>query len=210
MKLKGIERVGRKLAGVFGAPVRSSGGVPSRRKRSGAGRPSGTYKTRALPDGSIVKVSTSEYNKLRTAQVREMRLQREVRQARLAAQVMPDHVRQPGAEDAWLMAEDFTPQQQMGGYPQEMMEEQQQQGPGVLDRLRNRLAGRRGFGGGQGGYGYGGAPMGSQGPLIQGPVERPPMSAGLGTPRLDIWGGPSSILHTGTKLNQPGSTEVRP
>jgi len=62
----------------------------------GRGRPHGTYKTRILPDGTAVKVPTSVYKKMLSAQKTQMRLQRALQQARLSQQPPPDHVRGGG------------------------------------------------------------------------------------------------------------------
>jgi len=210
-----------RLAGVFGAPV------PSRYKGAykpptseskgdgGRGRPKGSYAYSIPTPQGPKAVPISVYKKWISQQKSQIRLQNELRQARLSAQVAPDHVRGygSGAEDAWLAAEEFNPQQMQGQMPQEI---QAQQGPGAFERFKAMLARRRmggGYGGGQDyGQGYGQQPYsGGFGPNIQGQVVKPPMSAGPnGTPRLSIWGGPSSILHSGNIFNNPGRTQVRP
>ncbi|MGC9309798.1 MAG: hypothetical protein ACP5D2_03845, partial [Candidatus Nanoarchaeia archaeon] len=170
------------------------------RKKQGRGRTEGSYKY-SIP--GVGPVPIQAYKRWKSQVKAQARLQRELRQARLAAQVPPDHVRGygGGAEDAWLMAEDMS-------QPQEMMPQEMEQSMPMAPPRR-----KFGFGNLLGGFGQPqqfdefGPPIQSQ--FREGP--RPPMQAGMGrSSRLRIWGDPmregSNILNAPNIFNNPGQT----
>ena len=131
---------------------------PKGKKDGGRGRPKGTFKTRVLPSGRVVKVHTSVYKKMLAQEKATMRLIAAQKQAMLQQQaeqmaMQTDPRFQPSMEDAWAEAEDMDHlaelermkqearmkqiQQQMGqlpqevprGMPSEYPQEYPQQGP---------------------------------------------------------------------------------
>jgi len=169
----------------------------------GRGRPEGTFKTRVLPSGQAVKVPTAVYKKMVSQQKSQMRLQAELKRARLSA-VMPGDPRMQGdgEMDRFLASEDTGESLAMQDAfaRQQALEQAQgvsQQGPSAMQRIGmvTRRLRQMGQGGqmGQGrqptpGYGFGaGGMMSGYGQGGMGQVN--PRGMGLkGEPRVRALG----------------------
>lgn len=200
---RGVLAVGGALGLPGGQAISTKGEKKSGR---GRGRPSGTYKTRILPDGTPVKVPTSVYKKMVSAQRTQRRLQQALIQARLAQTPPPDHVRggDQGFDDdgiaEQLAAQQFNERQQM---PQRMPRRSSGVGAAAMGALG--ALGRRGqemmtprqqmYPGMQ-------QPQGGMMPG-QMPGQIP------GPSRVSAWGDSrNNILNSPNVFNNPGQTEI--
>ncbi len=177
----------------------------------GRGRPSGTFKTRVLPSGRVVKVPTHIYKKLlaqEKAQMRLIRVQRQFEAEQLATQQDPRF--QPSTDEQFLSEPDqihemnvLRAQQEVERaqlQPQRPVEPQKR--PGLVSRAINgigRLGGsRRAQTQQRVGYDEYGRP------IVQ-PIQRPPVQdMRPREPRVSVLGDKSNILNAPTNiLNAP-------
>ena len=80
---------------------------PKDKGKKGRGRPHGTFKTRVLPSGRVVKVHTSVYKKLlaqEKAQIRLARVQRQFEAEQIATEQDPRF--QPSTDEQFLTEPD--------------------------------------------------------------------------------------------------------
>jgi len=138
-------KLGRSVAGLLAG--RGQAAPTGKDSGRGRGRPEGTFKTRVLPSGQQVKVPTAVYKKMVSQQKSQMRLQAEIRRARLSAPMSDDPRFQGDPQmDAYLASEDSGEQMAMqDAFARQQALQQAQgaqpQGPSGMQRLR--MAARR-------------------------------------------------------------------
>lgn len=182
----------------------------------GRGRPSGTFKTRVLPSGRVVKVPTHIYKKLLAQEKAQMRLavvQRQFEAEQLAMQQDPRF--QPSTDEAFLSEPDQIHEMNVLRAQQEAERAQlQPQRPGELQKrpglISRAINGIGRLGGSERaqtqqvvGYDEYGRP------IVQQMVQRPPVQdMRPREPRVNVLNEKSSILNTPNIFNNPGQSNL--
>ena len=178
------------------------------------GRPKGTYKTRVLPSGRIVKVPTHIYKKMlaaEKAQIRLMRVQRQMAAEELAMQQDPRY--QPSAEDQFLEEPDQLHEMEVARLQQqaEMAQKMQAgvpQRPGVGQKIIK----------GVGDFGRGISRIGKVRPqqmvdeygrVVQQQFRPQPRGMEIrGEPRVTAVSDRANLLNVPNIFNNPGQSEI--
>ncbi len=189
---------------------------PKDKGKKGRGRPHGTFKTRVLPSGRVVKVHTSVYKKLlaqEKAQIRLARVQRQFEAEQIATEQDPRF--QPSTDEQFLTEPDQIHEMNLARAqreaemarfePQRAVEPQRQ--PGIMRRAINgisRLGSPR-------------MPQTQQvvgydeygRPVVQQMVQRPPVQdMRPREPRVSILSEKSSILNAPNIFDKPGQSDL--
>ncbi len=188
---------------------------PKDKGKKGRGRPHGTFKTRVLPSGRVVKVHTSVYKKLlaqEKAQIRLIRVQRQFEAERVAMEQDPRF--QPSTDEQFLTEPDQVHELNIERARQEaeraQLEQQrvpiQQRQPGIMRRAINGISRLGGAGRPRpqvvsyDEYGR---------PVIQQVVQRPQIQdTGPREPRVSILSEKSSILNAPNIFDKPGQSDL--
>ncbi len=189
-----------------------------KKKGRGRGRPTGTFKTRVLPSGRVVKVHTSVYKKLLAQEKAQMRLVRVQKQFEAERVAMEQDPRFQPADDSFLTEPDQVHEMnverarqeaEMAQFEQQRAPPQQKQ-PGVVRRAIGGISRLGGAGRPQQqvvGYDEYGRPVIQQ---VQPQMAQRPQVQDMGPskPGLSVFGGKSSILNTPNIFNNPGQSNV--
>ena len=229
---KKISQTARKVISKIapkGGIVKALTQTTKKKSGRGRGRPSGTYKTRVLPSGRVVKVHTNVYKKLLSQEKAAMRLARVQRQFAMQAQadqlaMQQDPRFNQSSEDQFLAEPDqqhemnvaMAQQQQQMQQQQEEMEPQQQrqsQQPGITRRI---LGGVSRIGTGlsrlgspaqqQFSYDEYGRPV--QRNINYGRQINPQMGSIIREPRVTAISGSASLLKVGNQINRTPQRQI--